>query len=58
MAFEDSRSCGKRGARMDGYFYSIPGVGAVGLWPRGTDVESQIFTALLRFGVNYISIGC
>lgn len=25
-----------------------PCVGAVGLWPRGNDVESRIFTALLR----------
>lgn len=33
---------------MDGYFYLRPRVGAVSLWPRGNDVESQIFTTLLR----------
>lgn len=38
----------KEGARMDGYFCLIPCVGAVGLWPRGEDLESRIFTALLR----------
>lgn len=45
---------------MDGYFCLIPCVGAVGLWPRGHDVEPQIFTDLLRSELTTlcISISC
>lgn len=47
----------QKGTKMDKNFCLILCVGAVGLWPRGDNVESRNFTALLRSELTTFSLG-